>query len=112
MRKIGTKMFELLIKLFCGVKIADPLSGFQCLNRKIINEYATSNNYPEYPDANLLMEMLYKGYKIHEVPVKMARREHGKSMHGGIIKPIKYMIHMFYAVVIVFLQNLRRKSHE
>ena len=112
MRKIGTKVFEFLIRVFCGKKIADPLSGFQCLNKKVINEYANSDNYPEYPDANLLMEMLYKGYKIHEVPVKMAKREYGESMHGGIIKPIKYMVHMFYAIIIIFFQNLRRRPHE
>ena len=32
-RKIGTKFFSLLIRLFTGKKIADPLTGFQCLNK-------------------------------------------------------------------------------
>ena len=30
-RRIGTKMFEKIIKIFCKTRIADPLSGFQCL---------------------------------------------------------------------------------
>jgi hypothetical protein len=55
--------------LFCKTRIADPLSGFQCLNRKVIERYAKMGNYPEFPDANLVIEMLLLGYKIEEVPV-------------------------------------------
>jgi glycosyltransferase involved in cell wall biosynthesis len=105
-RRIGTKIFEGLIKLFCHKKIADPLSGFQCLNKKVIKLYAKKGEYPEYPDANLVIDMLYKGYKIKEVPVSMRLREAGESMHGGIIKPIKYMISMFYTIVLIVIKNI------
>ncbi len=108
-RRIGTKIFEVMIRLFCHKKIADPLSGFQCLNKKVIREYAKMGAYPEFPDANLIVEMLYKGYKIEEEPVKMRLRESGESMHGGIIKPIKYMINMFYTVCFIVIQNIGRK---
>lgn len=110
-RRLGTRLFEWLIKLFCHKKIADPLSGFQCLNKKVIKLYAKKGEYPEYPDANLVIEMLYKGYTIKEVPVKMRLRETGESMHGGIIKPIKYMISMFYTIVLIVIKNIggRRK---
>ena len=98
-RRIGTKMFEWIIKLFCKKRIADPLSGFQCLNKKVIKKYSKMGEYPEFPDANLVVEMLMSGYKICEVPVKMRLRESGESMHGGIIKPIKYMINMFFMIL-------------
>lgn len=109
MRRIGTKIFEKIIKLFCKKRIADPLSGFQCLNKDVIKKYAQMGNYPEFPDANLVVEMLMLGYKIEEVPVKMRLRENGESMHGGIIKPIKYMINMFYTILFIIIQNPRRK---
>ena len=112
MRRVGTKIFEKIIKLFCGKKITDPTSGFQCINRKVIAEYAQSGFYPEYPDANLIIEMLYRGYKIKEISVNMRKRESGESMHGGILQPISYMIQMFYAIMLVVLQNIRRPSHE
>lgn len=105
-RRIGTKMFEILIKIFCHKKIADPLSGFQCLNKKVIKLYSKKGEYPEYPDANLIIEMLYKNYKIKEVPVKMRNRETGESMHSGILKPIKYMISMFYTIVLIVIKNV------
>ena len=109
-RRVGTKIFEMMIRIFCNKKIVDPLSGFQCLNKKVIKEYSQKGVYPEFPDANLVIEMLYKGFIIEEFPVKMRIRESGESMHGGIIKPIKYMVHMFYAIVLIVIQNIGRKK--
>lgn len=111
-RRIGTKLFSRIIKIFCGARIADPLSGFQCLNRNVINYYAEMGNYPEYPDAGLIIEMLLKGYTIKEVPVKMRLRENGVSMHSGIIKPIKYMITQFYTCIVMVIKYVgkRRKK--
>lgn len=104
-RRLGQKIFSALIRLFCRQRITDPLSGLRCLNRRVIEEYARFNNYPEFPDANLIIEMLYRGYKITEVPVKMRQRQFGESQHSGIIAPIKYMINMFYSIFFVFLQH-------
>lgn len=113
-RKIGTKFFSFLIKLFTGQKIADPLSGFQCINKKTIDHYAGCGNYPEFPDANLIIEMLLKGYKVTETPVKMRIRENGISMHSGIWKPIKYMVTQFYICIVLFVKYIgkRKETHE
>ena len=113
-RKIGTKFFSSLVKLFTKKKITDPLSGFQCIDKKTIDYYAGCGNYPEYPDANLVIEMLLKGYTITEVPVKMRVRESGESMHSGIIKPIKYMITQFYTCIVIFVKYFgkRKAKHE
>ena len=108
-RRIGTKMFEIMIRRICHQKIADPLSGFQCLNRSVIEKYSKMGGYPEYPDANLVIEMLLQGYKIKEIPVKMRLRENGVSMHSGIIKPIKYMIEQFYTCLVIFLKNIGKR---
>lgn len=109
-RKIGTKFFSKLIKLFTHQTIADPLSGFQCLNKRVIEYYAKCGNYPEFPDANLIIEMLLKGYKITEVPVKMRVRENGTSMHSGIWKPIKYMITQFYICVVLVVKYAGKRK--
>lgn len=110
LRRIGTKFFEILIKLFTGKRIADPLSGFQCLNKDVINYYAGCGNYPEYPDANLVIEMLLKGYKIKEVPVRMRIRENGVSMHSGILKPIKYMISQFLICIVIVIKYIGKRG--
>ncbi len=112
MRRIGTKLFEITIRIFCHKKISDPLSGFQCINSNVMKLYSRSDFYPEFPDANLVMEMLYRGFSIKEVPVTMRLRTQGESMHSGFIKPVKYMANMFYAITLIILQNIRRSHHE
>lgn len=109
-RRLGTKIFEIMIRIFCKKKIADPLSGFQCLNKRVIKKYSKMGNYPEFPDANLIIEMLINNYKISEIPVEMRLRENGESMHSGIIKPIKYMIEMFYTIIIIMIKNIGVKK--
>ena len=108
LRLVGTKLFSIIIKLVCHQKITDPLSGMQCLNKNIIKYYATMENFPNYIDANLLIELLLKGYKIKEVPVKMRQREYGISMHSGIIKPIRYMLSMLYIIFVTIILNIRK----
>lgn len=109
-RRTGTKMFQHLIKFYCHKDIFDPLSGFQCLNKRVIERYSGIGNYPEYPDANLVIEMLILGYKIKEIPVKMKARESGVSMHSGILQPIKYMIEMFYNIIIIVIKHIGVKK--
>ena len=107
-KKVATKLFTLIIKIFCKQEITDPTSGFQCLNKKVIEYYSKMGNYPEYPDANLIIDVLLKGFTIKESSVKMRLREAGESMHGGIIKPIKYMINMIYTITVILIINAMR----
>ncbi len=108
-RKLGTKMFQIIIKIFCRKVITDPTSGFQLLDRSVIERYAKMGKYPEFPDANLIIEMLLAGYNIEEVAVKMKLNDEGKSMHGGIIKPIKYMINVTYTIIFILLRGRTSK---
>jgi len=108
-RRIGTKFFEIIIRLFTGKRIADPLSGFQCINKKVIDFWAGCGNYPEYPDASLLIEMILRGYKITEISVKMKNRESGASMHSGIWKPIKYMTTQFYTCIVTLVKYIGKR---
>ena len=108
-RKVGTKLFSFIIKAFCKKKITDPTSGLQCLNNKVMRRYSDINGYPEFPDANLIIEMLYEGYNIEEVSVTMRQSNTGQSMHGGIIKPIKYMIKILYTIIIIIIKNIGKK---
>ena len=94
-RRVGTKIFEFLVKIFC--------------HKRIVARYSKMGGYPEFPDANLVIDMLLNGYSFLEVPVKMRLRETGESMHGGIIKPIKYMFNMFYTIFFILIQNFGKK---
>lgn len=103
-RRIGTALFQKVIKIACSKEITDPTSGLQILSKRVYTKYAKINNYPEYPDANLIIEMLMQGYKIEEVSVKMKERIYGESMHSGIWSPISYMITMFYSIFLILIK--------
>ncbi len=103
-RRIGTALFQKVIKIACSKEITDPTSGLQILSKRVYTKYAKINNYPEYPDANLIIEMLMQGYKIEEVAVKMKERIYGESMHSGIWSPISYMITMFYSIFLILIK--------
>ncbi len=113
-RKIGSKIFSALIRFTCGEVITDPTSGFQILGKKVYTKYSEMFNYPQFPDANLIINMLLQGFKIEEVPVEMRKREHGESMHTGIIAPVKYMIKILYSILIIILsfkiKGLKKKG--
>ena len=106
-RKIGTVIFQKIIKITCNTEITDPTSGLQVLNRRVYEKYSKLNNYPEYPDANLIIEMLLQGYSIKEEPVEMKERIYGESMHTGIWSPISYMMRMFYSIFLILIKYRR-----
>ena len=111
-RVIGTKVNSSMVELLSGQKITDPTSGLQCLNRRVIEKYARMGEYPEYPDANLIVEMLLKGYQIKEVAVQMKARETGESMHSGVWKPLKYAIKVSYAIFIITLRQIEIRRNK
>jgi len=110
MRKVGTHLFSMLIRLVCRQTITDPTSGYQVLSRRAFSHYADLANYPDYPDANLIIEMLRTGFTIEEKPVHMRTRISGKGMHDGLWKPTRYMVLMLYAVLLVSLKPLRKSG--
>ena len=105
-RRVGTGLFKQIIKMLTGKTISDPTSGLQVLKRDVFKPLSKIDAYPEFADANLLIQLIYQGYSIDEVPVKMKNRESGKSMHGGIVKPMKYMFKMIYYIIVVYFNNL------
>ncbi|HCR40829.1 MAG TPA: glycosyltransferase family 2 protein [Lachnospiraceae bacterium] len=105
-KKIAIKFFRKLIKKVSGVKITDPTSGLQGLNRKAFSYYAEYSNFDyKYPDINMIIQMLLQGFRIVEIPVIMHERKEGTSMHSGFVKPVKYMILMMLSTMNAIYRN-------
>lgn len=101
-RRIGIKFLSGTIKLFSGKRIYDPTSGFRAADRSIIELFA--NSYPlEYPEPISNYEIIRSNhYKIKEVPVKMNRRQAGRSsIHSW--KSIYAAINVFLSIIILTL---------
>ena len=102
-RRMGIKIISFFIKLFTGVKIFDTTSGFRAINKQIIKDFA--QNYPtEYPEPVSTTELLKKGYKVKEVPVKMNERTGGLSS----IRAWKSLYYMINVVLSIFIVSVRR----
>lgn len=103
-KKVAYVWFRFLIRMGTGVKISDPTTGLQGLNRKAFSFYAGFNHFDDkYPDANMLMQMLLLGYQVEEIPAVMHERTEGVSMHSGL-KPILYMFRMVFSMLAVWLR--------
>ena len=82
----------------------DPTTGLQAMNRRGFSFYAGFNHFDDqYPDANMLMQMLLLGYQVAEVPSVMHERTEGVSMHSGF-KPVIYMFRMMFSILAVWVR--------
>lgn len=103
-RRLATNLFRILIKITVLQDITDPTSGLQVLKRPVYTKYAGMNDYPDYPDANLIIEMSFLGFKIKELPVIMKERVYGESMHSGAFEGISYMVRMMYSIFVILIK--------
>lgn len=100
----GYILFRTIIKILTGKKIMDPTTGLQGLSRRTFSYYAGFDHFDDqYPDANMILQMIMLGYNVKEIPALMHQRTEGKSMHSGL-KPIIYMIRMCYSIFAVWIR--------
>ena len=109
-RKVGTNVFSTLNRMISKVAITDPTSGLRIIDRKLFTVFAGMVNYPEYPDANLIIELVFKGYRIKEEQVEMRERIYGDSQFRGLLKPIRYAFKILYAILLVCVKNISVKK--
>lgn len=99
-------LMRFLIRLTTGAKITDPTSGFRCLSKKIYSYYAVMGNFPsDYPDADIIIQMLKKKSIIREIPIDVKQRIEGTSMHSGL-RPLMYIFKMLLSILIVLLRGM------
>ena len=76
-RRIGNRVFTLLLVLLTGRRITDGQTGMRAFSREaaaraeIIHDY----NYAQV----LTLDLLRKGFVLEEVPIRYRLREHGAS---------------------------------
>jgi len=103
-RRVGMYFFGVIASIVTGRKITDPTSGFQAMNKKVMEFYA-SDAYPvDYPDADVIIMLHRKGFRFKEMPVVMHNAAK-RSMHGGILKPLYYIFKMLLSIVVTLLRK-------
>ncbi len=103
-RKVGMNFFTLITSLLIHQKVTDPTSGYQVMNRKVL-EWASGDQFPvDYPDADVIIMLHRAGFRIREVPVQMFLSQGKKSMHSGW-KPFYYVFKMFLSILLTLMRK-------
>ncbi|MGN0301586.1 MAG: glycosyltransferase family 2 protein [Anaerotardibacter sp.] len=103
MRMLGSVIVSAMIKLTSGKRVSDPTSGLRLFDRKMIESFATDNNFAPEPDT--IAFVLRKGAKVEEVQVEMRERFAGES-YLTAIRSMSYMMRM--GLSILLLQWVRK----
>lgn len=109
-RRVGIKLFSFIVNRLTNLNLNDVTTGFQGMNRKVL-ELFIKDSFPfDYPDADVIVMANKQGVRIAEVPVVMYRNQTGKSMHSNPVKNILYTIQMFISLSVVLIQKERREG--
>jgi len=103
-KKFAFWLFRSIIRAATGQYVADPTTGLQGLSRRAFEYYSRYNNFDyQYPDANMVMQMLLLKFRLAQVPAVMHVRTDGRSMHSGL-EPAGYMVRMLLSVLAVIFR--------
>ena len=98
MRRLGINILKILLRLFCKKNITDATSGFRATSKKLTKRF--SEVYAEdYPEPEAIIDAVFNGYKVQEVPVIMHERLEGQSSINAI-KSVYYMIKVSLAIIL------------
>jgi glycosyltransferase involved in cell wall biosynthesis len=102
-RKLGIRIFSMVLSAILGMRMTDTTSGFRAVNRRGIEFFA--DRYPEdYPEVESLVLLHRAGHRIAEVPIRMRDRTGGRSS----ITPIRSVYYMVKVLLAVFIDLLKK----
>jgi len=83
LRTLGRRLFQGVARL-AGLAVSDPTSGFQALNRRVLEVYARDFFPTDYPDVDVLLAAWRNGLRVAERPVRMHAGSRASTLHGGL----------------------------
>ena len=76
-RRVGNYAFTALLVLLTGAKITDGQTGMRAFSREAADRAEIVHDY-NYAQV-LTLDLLRKGFRLEEVPIRYRVREHGES---------------------------------
>jgi glycosyltransferase involved in cell wall biosynthesis len=103
-RRMGMRILAALVSILIRRKVTDTTSGFRALNKRAIRLFAA--DYPhDYPEVEAVLMAVRHRLTLVEVPVKMRRRETGRSS----ITAARSLYYMTKVIVALLLGLFRRR---
>ena len=98
MRRMGKTWLSGFLRLFAGIRVTDPTSGFRACNRRAIDLFCSY--YPiDYPEPESIAVAARRGLNVREIPVVMHERQGGTSSINAL-SSVYYMIKVSLAIAI------------
>lgn len=102
-RRIGIRILARTVSLLTRQRVTDTTSGFQVLNRKAIELFAS--DYPhDYPEVEAAVMVHKHRLRLVESPVRMRERAGGESSIRGF-QTVYYMSKVMLAILIGALRR-------
>ncbi len=83
LRTFGRRVFQAIARV-AGLELTDPTSGFQAMNRRVLEIYARDFFPTDYPDLDVLLTAWRDGLRVGERPVRMRPGTRASMLHGGL----------------------------
>jgi len=86
LKGLGRRLFGLFGR-WVGLRITDPTSGFQAMNRRVLELYGADFFPTDFPDIDVLVAAHRRGLRIRECAVRMDPSQRKSSLHSGLRPP-------------------------
>jgi len=96
-RSLGRKVFTAIARL-AGLRVSDPTSGFQAMNRRVLELYAGDFFPADYPDIDVLLTAYRYGLRVGEESVRMSEGSRPSTMHGSLLGSFYYVYKMLLSI--------------
>ncbi len=95
-KRIGSKLYNSATSLLTGVRLHDINCGFKCYRREVLDEVMV------YGERHRYIPVLasYRGFRLGEVKIAHAPREHGESRYG-----LERVLGGFFSLLTVILMT-------
>jgi hypothetical protein len=107
-RQLGRALFVAIARAF-GFRVTDPTSGFQALNRRVLELYAGDAFPSDYPDVDVLVVAHRHGLSVREISVVMHAGERPSTLHGGL-RTVWYLYRMVLSLWAASSRRERKKD--
>lgn len=97
-RRLGMRVLTWLVRLRTGQRFTDTTSGFRAIGSRALQLFVTT--YPtDFPEVESIVIATRAGLAVSEVPVRMSKRQYGRSSIGGW-RSAYYMTRVGIALVL------------
>ena len=110
-RRLGMRLFSLLVRAITGRQIYDTTSGLKVIRRSVF-EALTHWHFIDF-HAEAIVYLLRLGYRVSEYPITAAERTQGQSMYSflsHLTYPLKTALILLLGVIQAGLTHRRTET--